>query len=96
MAKDTLGRRIVERDRFVPIFGFEHELNAEVVIINSFSGHADKNELRRYVATIGGSLKKIAVVHGEESQSMAFAGVLRALKPHAEVVVPEYQQVMKM
>ncbi|MDD5255805.1 MAG: MBL fold metallo-hydrolase, partial [Candidatus Omnitrophica bacterium] len=36
MAKDTLGRRIVERLPFVRIFGVEHELNAEVVVINSF------------------------------------------------------------
>jgi len=41
MAQDTLGRRIVEKLPFVRIFGVEHELNAEVVVINAFSGHAD-------------------------------------------------------
>jgi len=38
MAKDTLGKRIVDRQRIVRIFGVEYELNAEVVVINSFPG----------------------------------------------------------
>ena len=41
-------------------------------------------------------IKKIAVVHGEESQALAFGRTLRALKPKAEVVVPEYQQVLEL
>jgi metallo-beta-lactamase family protein len=70
MAKDTLGRRIVERMPVVRIFGIEHELNAEVVIINAFSGHADKNEL---VDFVGGCLplKRIFLVHGDLDESQA-------------------------
>ncbi|HOW42115.1 MAG TPA: MBL fold metallo-hydrolase [Candidatus Omnitrophota bacterium] len=68
MAKDTLGRRIVERDRFVPIFGIEHELNAEVVIINAFSGHADKHDLFEFISGCL-PLKRIFLVHGDEEQT---------------------------
>jgi metallo-beta-lactamase family protein len=70
MARDTLGRRIVERERFVRIFGVEHQLNAEVATVNAFSAHADKDEL---VELIGECLplKKIFIVHGEEEQSQA-------------------------
>jgi len=50
MAQDTLGRRIVEKMPFVKIFGVEYELNAEVVVINSFSGHADQRELLDFVS----------------------------------------------
>jgi len=75
MAKDTLGRRIVERVRFVRIFGVEYELNAEVVVINAFSGHADKNALVDYVNNCL-PLKRIFIVHGEQEQSQALSDTL--------------------
>jgi len=77
MAKDTLGRRIVERNRFVRIFGVEYELNAEVVIINAFSGHADRNALIEYIVSCL-PLKQIFLVHGDEEQSQALFDALTA------------------
>jgi hypothetical protein len=35
------------------------------------------------------------VVHGEESQAMAFAATLRQMKPNAEIAVPEYKQMIE-
>jgi len=75
MAKDTLGRRIVERTRFVRIFGVEYELNAEVTVINAFSGHADKNALVGYISNCL-PLKRIFLVHGEDQQSQALSDTL--------------------
>lgn len=75
MAKDTLGRRIVEREKIVRIFAIEYQLNAEVVVINSFSGHADKNELSDYV-TQALPLKKIFLVHAEPDQAGALKDAL--------------------
>ena len=75
MAKDTLGRRIVERSRYVRIFGAEFELNAEVVVINALSGHADKNELLDFVKR-SLPLKRIFLVHGDEDQSRKLADAL--------------------
>jgi metallo-beta-lactamase family protein len=80
----------------VNIFGEPHEVRARIASLDSFSGHADKHELRRYVEAIGGDIKKIAVVHGEEAQALAFAETLRGMKPKAEVLVPEYQQVLEI
>ncbi len=70
MAKDTLGKRIVDRAPFVRIYGVEYELNAEVVIINAFSAHADKNELADFVSRCL-PLKKVFLVHGDPEQSQA-------------------------
>ena len=75
MAQDTLGRRIVEKLPFVKIFGVEHELNAEVVVINAFSGHADQTELLEFVSGCL-PLKRIFLVHGEPEQSMILADIL--------------------
>jgi len=91
-AEHTLGAQIMAHRNPVNIFGEPHEVRARIASLDSFSGHADKNELRRYVEAISGEIKKISVIHGEESQAMAFAETLRAMKPKAEVLVPEYQQ----
>lgn len=75
MAENTLGKRLVERDKFVHIFGMEYELNAEVVVINAFSGHADKDELCAFVKACL-PLKRIFLVHGDPDQSQALADTL--------------------
>ena len=83
MAQDTLGRRIVEKTPFVKIFGVEYELNAEVVVINAFSGHADQIELLDFVSGCL-PLKEIFLVHGELEQSSILADILtqKGLKVH--------------
>lgn len=68
MAKDTLGKKIVDKVRIVRIFGVEYELNAEVVVINSFSGHADKNELFEFISQCL-PLKRVFLVHGDPEQT---------------------------
>jgi metallo-beta-lactamase family protein len=68
MAENTLGRKIVEKWPRVPIFGEGFALNAEVKILNSFSGHADYNEILDYVSRLDRQrLKKVFLVHGEKS-----------------------------
>ena len=73
MAKDTLGRRIVQREKKVKIFGEEYKLRARVEIFNEFSAHADRGELLEYVRNTKDSLEGVFVVHGEEEQSQALA-----------------------
>ena len=91
-AEHTLGAQILSGRNPVNIFGEPHTVRAKVASVDAFSGHADKNELKRYVENLTGNLKKVFVVHGEEPQAMSFAETLRQLKPQAEVVVPAYKQ----
>lgn len=75
MASNTLGKKIVDEYRVVKIFGVEYELNAEVVVINSFSGHADKSGLIDFVLKCL-PLKRIFLVHGDLDQTQALAEAL--------------------
>lgn len=68
MAQNTLGKRIVDRERSVRIYGLEYELNAEVVVINALSGHADSDDLLRYALETAPS-RQIYLVHGDEEQT---------------------------
>jgi metallo-beta-lactamase family protein len=95
-AEHTLGAQILSGRNPVNIFGEPHPVSARIAALDSFSGHADKNELKRYVEGIGGDLRKISVIHGEETQALAFAQTLHSLKPKAQIVVPEYQQVIEI
>jgi metallo-beta-lactamase family protein len=78
-APHTLGRRIVERRPRVKIFGVERDLRAEVVVMNGFSAHADRDNLVEYVAEAkkDGRLKNVVLVHGEPGPQGVLAGLLR-------------------
>jgi metallo-beta-lactamase family protein len=95
-AEHTLGAQIMSGRNPVNIFGEPHEVRARIASLDSYSGHADKNELRRYVEALTGDIKKIFVVHGEEAQALAFGETLRGMKPKAQVLVPEYQQTAEI
>ena len=69
MAQNTLGKRIVEKDKKVRIFGRSYDRKAEVVVINAFSSHADKYGLVDYAASCRRTLKQVFIVHGDPDQS---------------------------
>lgn len=79
MPVNTLGRRILEKKPMVNIFGRPYELKAEVISIEGFSAHADKNFLLNYVKECGGSLKRVFIVHGEPEQSEALRKGIKSL-----------------
>lgn len=84
-AEHTLGRRIVERQSRVRIFGMEHDLEAEVRVINAYSGHADMNGLDAFALASKDTVKNVYLVHGEPDQSNAMAERLREQGLHVNV-----------
>lgn len=80
-AENTLGRRIVERQQTLKIFGEEVLLRARVEVLNGYSAHADRSELRRWINAVRGESRRalpVHLVHGEPDAQDAFAGTLRA------------------
>ncbi len=76
-AEHTLGRRIVEKQPVVPIFGDPVRLRAEVVVLNELSGHADQGELMEWIKPHASQLKGVFLVHGELVQSQPLAALIR-------------------
>lgn len=95
-AEGTLGNQIVAGKTPVNIFGEPHDVKAKIVSLDTYSGHADKNELKAYVKKLTDDIKKIFCIHGEESQVLAHVETLRGMKPKAEVLAPKYQQVVEI
>jgi len=76
-AAGTLGRRLVDGARTVTLFGEEIAVNARVETLSGFSAHADREGLLKWLDQVQGT-GRVFVVHGEESQSLAFAGLVNS------------------
>lgn len=95
-AEHTLGRRIVEKNPEVSIFGEVKKLNCEVAVMNSFSAHADRNELLDFVGNFDKNvLNNIFLVHGDLDQSQKFAATL-AEKKFKRADIPERLEKFEM
>lgn len=77
-AENTLGRKIREGDKEVPILGDRYQVRAHIEKIDSFSGHADHSELLEYFARMTGSKEHVFLVHGEPNAAEALKGALDA------------------
>jgi metallo-beta-lactamase family protein len=89
MAEHTLGRRIVEKQQEISIFGEVHKLNAEVVVLNSFSAHADQLELVEYIQAADlKQLEKIFLVHGEITQIEKLSSKLKEVGVKKDIYIP--------
>jgi len=89
MAANTLGRRILElgtgdhgigktgEPPLVRILGKTYPLKAKVVELGGFSAHADRTEMLRFLKESNLNIRKIAAVHGEEQQTLAFVEFLK-------------------
>jgi len=87
-AQHTLGRRIVERRPVLKIFGEEVPLRARVEILNGYSAHADRVELRMWLDAVRSTspgLSRVWLVHGEPAAQDALSDALTAdgYKVHA-------------
>ena len=65
-APGTLGRKIVDGEKKVRIFGEEFSVNARIEYIEGYSGHADQEWLLNFVYSFYTKPKHIFLVHGEE------------------------------
>ena len=65
-APGTLGRKIVDGEKKVRIFGEEYSVNARIEYIEGYSGHADQEWLLNFVYSFYTKPKHIFLVHGEE------------------------------
>ncbi len=95
-ARHTLGRRLVEGEKQVKIFGEEYERRAAVEVIDGYSAHADRSELLAYIGQLDRQrLKKVFVVHGEPEQAEALARGIRELGV-ADVQVPAPMETVEI
>jgi metallo-beta-lactamase family protein len=94
-AEGTLGRRIADGEPEIKIFGDLYTLKAEVVKLDTFSAHADENDLVNFVAAINPKPQKIFLVHGEQTAREKLREVL-ARKLRIEAILPASGQKFEL
>ena len=85
-----MGRKILDEEKEVKIFGKKIAVNCKVEAIGGYSAHADSEGLLKWAKAANGKgkLKKVFIVQGEEESSLALARKIeRALD--VDAVVPK-------
>jgi metallo-beta-lactamase family protein len=91
----TLGRRLVEREDVVKIFGEEYRLRARVEAINGYSAHADQKGLLDWAEPIVPGLQHAFVVHGDPGPAQILGDGLHRLGA-AQVSVPAQGEMFQV
>ena len=90
-APGTLGRRIVDGEKRVKIFGEEIAVNARIEYIEGYSGHADQEWLMNFIYSFITKPKHIFLVHGEPTgQEILKSKIVDEIG--LPVTIPEYGQ----
>jgi metallo-beta-lactamase family protein len=88
-AQGTTGRRLMEKSPTVRFLGKDWNKWLEVVHLEGFSAHADREDFLAYLAPLAGKVGKTRLIHGERDQAEALAQTLRDLGfPDVEVPQP--------
>jgi metallo-beta-lactamase family protein len=69
----SLGRRLVEGDREVSIFGEKVAVKARVHTLGGFSAHAGQTDLLDWFGHMAGSRPRVCLTHGETRARTALA-----------------------
>ncbi len=88
-APSTLGARILRGDKEVSIFGTLYPVRADVEKLDSYSGHADYNEMIQFLECQDKEkIKQLILVHGEIHSQEFFKDQLKE-KGYDKIFIPE-------
>ncbi len=95
-APHTLGRRLVEKQPVVRIFGEEYRLRARVEIIDGFSSHADHDELLTWASAFERKPKHTFLVHGEDESLHALQNALHHDLGFENIAIADLHQTVEI
>ncbi len=93
-AEGSRGRRLLEGEPTVRIFGEDVPVKCQVRVINGLSAHADQSELLRWLGNFKESPKMTFITHGEIESATTFSKKIEEMgwKP----IIPEYLQSFEL
>tara|TARA_B110000967_G_C18864441_1_gene551911 strand:+ start:1 stop:1338 length:1338 start_codon:yes stop_codon:yes gene_type:complete len=98
-ASGTLGRRLQDGHSQVPLMDRGQTLmiavNCNMVIIDGFSGHSDRNQLMDYVSALHPTPRKIICHHGDSQTCNAFRQGLRE-KFKVQTYAPDNLETLRL
>ena len=94
-AEGTRGRRIVDGEETIKIFGERVSVKCKIENITSLSGHADKEELFKWMGYFKEHPKLTFTVHGERNEVEKYAQNIRD-RLQWNVMTPEYLETVAL
>lgn len=94
-AEGTRGRKLVDKEPTIRIFGEEVPVNCKVENMTSLSGHADKEELFQWMKGFKKSPKMVFTVHGEKDNLEAYGKTIKE-KLGWNVIQPVYLETLEL
>jgi metallo-beta-lactamase family protein len=94
-AEGTRGRRILDGDPKIKMFGYEVPVLCHVEKIEGLSAHADRSELIGWLRNFKEHPKNTFVIHGEKQSSENFANTIREVF-NWNVYVPAYKETVEL
>ena len=88
-APGTLGRKLVDGEKKVKIFGEEIAVNARIEYIEGYSGHADQEWLLNFVYSFIKKPSHIFLVHGEPEGQVVLKQKIEE-STEIPVIIPEF------
>lgn len=93
---DSLGGQLKSGAKQVHIFGENHDVRAEVLVMDSFSAHADYQEIISYLSCQNKEeVKTIFLVHGELDTQEIFKGKLEK-EGYKHIEIPQMHQEIEL
>jgi metallo-beta-lactamase family protein len=89
----TNGRKIVDGQNPVRIYGEEIQVQAKIHTLGGFSAHGDQRDLRYWLRGFGKMPQKVFMVHGDEPTVLAFASNIKQELGQETYVPSLYEEV---
>jgi metallo-beta-lactamase family protein len=95
-SQGTTGRRLVEGAESIKLFREMVSVKAQIHTIGGFSGHADQKELIEWLRPQVHDGLTVALIHGEESSSLAFEKLAQETFPNIKTQVPFWLETLEI
>lgn len=94
-AEGTRGRKLLDGEGRIRIFGKEYDVEARVVHLESLSAHADRNELLTWLGNIRNIPEKVFLIHGEQA---AMEGLKAGIEEEYgwSVILPSLEETVSL
>jgi metallo-beta-lactamase family protein len=94
-AAGSRGRRLIEGEKSIRIFGEDVPVNCHVQEIQGLSAHADQSELLKWLSNFKRSPKMTFITHGEMESSTTFSKLIES-KLGWKTAIPEYLETVEL
>jgi metallo-beta-lactamase family protein len=94
-AEGTRGRRLVDGEATIKLFGEDVPVNCHIENMTGFSAHADRDELFAWLANFSDKPKVTFTVHGENPSLSRYAQAIRD-RMNWNVIVPVYMESVEL